>query len=400
VKRILITSFTYFPNADGCSQAATVLARGLAKQGHDVTVATEFHPNRSPEAPDANPRMVQFKISGSSNWRVGVKGEPRERAAYQQFLREFDGDLIIFENWHFWNTYLAEPILRQIKAKKILVSHAYTPHLWTIFPKFPWGATYWLGGWPLFFRTPWLMRQLDQLVVLSERQDFGRFLDHKIARWIGYEKVSVIPNGAFASEFNNERLPEFRATFGIGSELILLCVANFFVGKNQLLAVRAFRRAQLKNGILILIGGEFNGYSEQLRQLDAELQTDFPDGRVLLLEKLTRSQTCAAYRAADLFVLPSRAETQPIVLLEAMASRTPWLSTNIGCISELPGGIVVNSENEMVEKMRELAGSETLRQKLAGEGWAASQKTYDWDKVVEAYARLIDRLFNQKAEAS
>src|SRR5208282_5131331 len=148
----------------------------------------------------------------------------------------------------------------------------------------------------------------------------------------------------------------------------------------------AFRRARLKNSVLILIGGTFNEYSEQVRRLDANLQKDFPDGRVVLLEKLTRSQTCAAYRSADLFLLPSRAETQPIVLLEAMASRTPWLSTNHGCISELPGGIVVNSENEMVERLRELAGSATLRQQLAAEGWAASQKTYAWDKVVEAYA--------------
>jgi len=46
-------------------------------------------------------------------------------------------------------------------------------------------------------------------------------------------------------------------------------------------------------------------------------------GRVVVLERLSRAQTCAAYRAADLFVLPAKAETQPVVLLEAMASHTP-----------------------------------------------------------------------------
>ncbi len=395
--KILITTFTYLPNADGCSEAAAVLARGLARRGHSVTVATEFHPNRVPDEPDANPRVVQFKISGETNWRVGVKGET---GAFQEFLRNFSCNVIIFENWHYWPTYLAEPLLLHLKAKKILVSHAYTPHIWTPHSEFPWGLGLWMGGWALFFRTPWLMRRMDQLVVLSDRRDFGRFLDHRIARWTGYKKVSVIPNGAFASEFNNDQLPDFRKEFNPGAGLLLLCVANYCDRKNQLLAVRAFRRAQLKGATLVLIGSEFNEYSEQARRLDAELQKDFPAGRVVLLEKLTRAQTCAAYRAADLFVLPAKAETQPIVLLEAMASHTPWLSTDTGCVSELPGGIVAHSEDDLVKKMREMASSPALRQKLIDDGWAACQKTYDWEQVVDTYDRLVNRLVNQTSGRS
>lgn len=390
--KILITTFTYLPNADGCSEAAAVLARGLAGRGHSVTVATEFHPNRVPDEPDANPRVVQFKVSGRANLRNPVRGETE---SYQKFLREFGGDLIIFENWDAWPTCLAEPLLPRLKAKKILVSHGYTPQIWVPQRKFPWSLGVWMGGWPLFFRTPWLMRRMDQLVVLSDRRDFGRFLDHRIARWTGYKKVSVIPNGAFASEFNNDQLPDFRKEFNPGAGLLLLCVANYCDRKNQLLAVRAFRRAQLKGATLVLIGSEFNEYSEQARRLDAELQKDFPAGRVVLLEKLTRAQTCAAYRAADLFVLPAKAETQPIVLLEAMASHTPWLSTNTGCVSELPGGIVARSENDLVEKLRELASSPALRQKLIDDGWAACQKTYDWEQVVAAYDRLVTKVCGQ-----
>jgi glycosyltransferase involved in cell wall biosynthesis len=249
-----------------------------------------------------------------------------------------------------------------------------------------------MGGWPLLFRTPWLMRRYDQLVFLSGRRDFGRFLDHRIARWTGFKNFSIIPNGAFAREFNNDALPDFRGEFNPGSGLLLLCVANYCDRKNQLLAVRAFRRAQLKDATLVLIGGEFNGYSEQVWRLDAALQKELPAGRVVLLEKLSRAQTCAAYRAADLFVLPAKAETQPIVLLEAMASQTPWLSTDTGCVSELPGGIVARSEDDLVEKMRELASSPALRQKLADDGRAACRQTFDWEQVVAAYDRLATKV--------
>ena len=81
--KILITTFTYPPNADGVAEATAVLAQGLARQGHAVTVATEFHPQRKPNAPDANPRVEQFKITGNSNWRIGIRGETD---AYQKFL--------------------------------------------------------------------------------------------------------------------------------------------------------------------------------------------------------------------------------------------------------------------------------------------------------------------------
>jgi len=385
--KILITTFTYPPLADGCAEASAVLASGLAGMGHSVVVATAFHPQRTPDASDANPRVAQFKISGKDNWRAGVLGET---AAYQDFLRSFSGDLIIFENWDAWPTCLARPLLGQLKPKKILVSHGYTPHIWDIQPKFPWGLGNWSGGWPLVLRTPWFMRQFDHLVVLSQRQDFGRFLDHRIARLTGFKNFSVIPNGAFSREFNDAALPDFRVQSGIGSGPMFLCVANYCDRKNQLLAVRAFRRAQLKDATLVFIGSEFNDYSEAMKRLDAELQPQFPAGRVALLEKLSRTQTCAAYKTADVFVLPAKAETQPIVLLEAMASHTPWISTDTGCVSELPGGLVARSEDDLVGKMKELAGSPVLRQKLIDEGWAACQQTYDWERVIAAYGRLVE----------
>ena len=387
--KILVTTFTYPPYADGCSEAVSVLTRGLVRLGHAVTVATGTHPGRPPSPAGANPFVESFHISGSANRRIALQATPEEIARYRRFLTDGDYDLIIFENWDAWPTYLAEPLLRGLKPKKILVSHGYTPHLWNVFPQFPWGITYWMGGWPLVLRTPWLMRQFDHLVVLSQRRDFNRFFDHWLARVTGYKSVSVIANGAFAREFNDPNLPDFRRENGLGPGLMLLFVANYCDRKNQLMAVRTFRQAQLKDATLVLIGSEINEYAEQVRQLDGELQKHYPAGKVVLLEKLNRTQTCAAYRAADLFVLTAKAETQPIVLLEAMASHTPWLSTDVGCVADLPGGRVARDEADFVAKLRELAGSPEQRQKLTAEGWTACQQTYDWEQVISAYGRLV-----------
>jgi len=53
---------------------------------------------------------------------------------------------------------------------------------------------------------------------------------------------------------------------------------------------------------------------------------------------------------------------------------------------------VARSEDDLVEKMRELASLPALRQKLAAEGWAACQQTYDWEQVVAVYDRLITKV--------
>src|SRR5207249_3552888 len=104
---------------------------------------------------------------------------------------------------------------------------------------------------------------------------------------------------------------------------------------------------------------------------------------------VSREMTCAAYKAADVFVLSAKAETQPIVLLEAMASRTSFISTDTGCVAELPGGLIARTENEMTARMKELTASAEKRQKLAREGWEACRKVYDWERVIESYERLL-----------
>ena len=68
--KILIATFTYPPNADGVAEASAVLAQGLARRGHSVTVATEFHPDRKPDAPDANPRFTPQTASDSATWAM------------------------------------------------------------------------------------------------------------------------------------------------------------------------------------------------------------------------------------------------------------------------------------------------------------------------------------------
>ena len=158
------------------------------------------------------------------------------------------------------------------------------------------------------------------------------------------------------------------------------------------MAVSAFRKARMKNSTLVLIGSEFNDYAREVMSLDERLAGQYPEGRVVFIEKLERSLTLAAYSACDIFLLASKAETQPIVLLEAMAAGIPFVSTDTGCVSELPGGIVACNEAALSAALAERHDNEAKRRELGDLGRKAVLESFTREKVVDAYAALIEEL--------
>jgi glycosyltransferase involved in cell wall biosynthesis len=277
------------------------------------------------------------------------------------------------------------------RAKKIIVSHGFPLHRVDWHPKFPWGLGAWLRWQPYVWNLPFHLRKFDAAVFLSHKANFGRFFDHLVAKATGFETIAVIPN-CVQVQPPNESAPGFRESHQIGNGFLAVYVANFCEHKNQLSAIRAFRKAALPESTLVLIGSERNAYSEMLRRLDEELSKESPQSRVLILEGLAREQTEAALRAMDAFVFSAKMETQPLVLIEAMACGKPFAAINSGCISEFKGGLVVNSEQELTVAIRQIATDPALRRKLGEAGLADYKAHYQPSSFIEAYETLMRQL--------
>lgn len=390
--KILITTFTFPPNMDGVAQAAAAMAHGLAKRGHDVVVATGYLPARQDFQPHPGLRVKQFDINPNENALL-------DAASMRQFILDEHPDVIICHCWETCDTVLAESVFDKLPAKKILVSHGYMTHLWQPNPRPPFGLGVFVRSLPKVFGLPWKLRRYDRVVFLSEKHDWNRFFDHRIAMLSGYRGSRVIPNGTETDPACGSA-EQFRKARIHNTGLVVCCVANYVRLKNQSLAVRAFRKARLKGATLILIGSEFNAYSREVQLLDEQLQSSYPDGTVLFLEKLDRPTTLAAYAACDVFLLTSKTEAQPIVLLEAMAAGKPFISTNVGCASELPGGIVAHGERALIAALVTLQNDEVTRLTLGATGRQAVLKTFSKEKVLYAQERMILELCTESPAQS
>lgn len=385
--KLLITTFTYAPQANGVAVCATEQAEGLARRGHEVLVATGGDPARGLPA-GTNPRIEPFEVRQG---RDVDQAEGPDQERFRQFIRDFRGDAILCHCWQCWPTQLALEAFPGQPAKKVMVSHGFGAHLWQPHPKPWWGLGQWLRGRRYVRRLPAMLRAFDHLLFLSAQVDRQRFYDHWVRARSGGPPWSAIPNGTWPAPGGGEG-PAFRARHGLGAACLFLCVGNYAAAKNQAGALRAFLAADLEAAALVFIGGTLDDYARQCQALAAAHQRAGAKGRVLFLDQQSRADIRAAYDACDVVVLASKGETQPLALLDAMACGKPFVSTEVGCVREFPGGLVVRSERELGEQLRRLRLDPALRQALGQRGAAACRTVYHWDRVLDAQEALLQRL--------
>jgi glycosyltransferase involved in cell wall biosynthesis len=147
------------------------------------------------------------------------------------------------------------------------------------------------------------------------------------------EKVRVITSGIDSHLFHPGPRSEARVRLGIlGSGPVLLFIGNLVPVKGLDVLVEA-------SSLLVQGGLELTCYVIGHGPLRAALERQISglglEERVRLVGTRPNAQLPDWYRAAELFVLPSRSEGLPTVLLESLACGTPFVASRVGGIPEL-----------------------------------------------------------------
>lgn len=382
--RVLVACGWFPPAVNGMAGAVWQHVRGLIGFGYEVDVATTVNSESSfPTVPGLN--VHGFAIRGN-----GRLGNPFRGAvnAYQDFLRNYQGEVAFFHGWESWPSELAVPVLNAMTARSVLVSHGTSYH-WR--PPGLQGWLRWLAYRPYAWEASQKIRCFDEYVFLSDLAERIRHNDRLLAEKLGLTNWRVIPNGANPLLLTDEPGPSesFRQRHGLRGRRLLLCVSNYLKTKGQRELVEAFLAAPLPdNPALVLVGHEVNAFSEALaRRAGAALNRS-----VYVLAHLSQADIRAAYREADLFVTATYTEAQPLMLLDAMAAGLPFLAPPVGSIPELSGGLLYRNQTEFRQHLTALLTDEILRATLSEQGRRAVADRYNWSAVVARYHQLIQEV--------
>jgi glycosyltransferase involved in cell wall biosynthesis/peptidoglycan/xylan/chitin deacetylase (PgdA/CDA1 family) len=181
----------------------------------------------------------------------------------------------------------------------------------------------------------------DRIVAVS--QDLARKV---VELGADPSSVHVVYNGVDSNLFRPGSREEARKRLGLNLDrTLLLFVGNLFPVKGLDVVIQACqlltaRRADFE---LHLIG------KGPLRtELERQVEERSLTGRVRFHGLVPNEQLPDWYRAASVFVLPSRSEGVPNVLLEATACGTPYVASNVGGVREiahLGDGLLVDPED-------------------------------------------------------
>ena len=157
-------------------------------------------------------------------------------------------------------------------------------------------------------------------------------------------------------------------------------------------------------GILKEKGLQFNCTIVGGGPLEVELKKQIKslqlDSYVVMTGPLKQNEVLPYYKKADLLILMAQPEWHwgiPNVLIEALAAKTPVITTQFGSVNELikhqETGLIVTAKKPEVlaENIEVLYHNDSLRQRLAEAGHKIILEKFDLDKNIEQFKERLHK---------
>lgn len=240
----------------------------------------------------------------------------------------------------------------------------------------------------------------DSIVAISQGQASDISEKYRIAN---PKKCRIVRLGFDLGSFLNSESKKsaFRKKFKFADDDILIGIAGRFVPiKNHKMFIDAARH-------MVRIAPE--GLSRKVKFVvigDGELKSEILaySRFVRIAEKVFLTGwvrgMAAAYAGLDIVALTSINEGTPVSLIEAMASKRPVVSTDVGGVRDAVGeaGILVKSGDYMAmgERMLELASSPQKRENLGSCGRKWAGENYSKNRLVSELSDLYRALLTKK----
>ncbi|HEX5963234.1 MAG TPA: glycosyltransferase [Gemmatimonadales bacterium] len=387
--RILVLNYEYPPVGGGAAVATAALAQGLVEGGIKVDVVTAGVGSR-PESsapwlqhePFEHPGLTVYRVR---SWRTGVhQAGMGDAASYLVAAFPLVRRLLRTQKYDALHVFFSLPTgallpLLNLRGTPVVVSlrgsdvPGYDPH----------NRVLQLVHRLLAPLTRWIWRRADRVVALSNS------LGQQALRTLPDLRYSVVPNGVDLKLFHPAETIGLRR----GGPIRCLAVARLVERKGLGDLIRALSLLERGRFELEIVGG---GADERvLRDLATRLGVA---EEVRFLGALSRPDVAWRYREADLFTLPSSAESFGNVFAEALASGLPIVGTAVGGIPDIvehgTNGFLVQpgDVNALAGAIRYLADDPELRREMAERNRAKAEASLEWAQVTRRYLSTYEAI--------
>jgi len=386
--KIIIFPSSYLPRIGGVEEVALGLAKEFKKAGHNVTVITQRYPRnfkKSEVIEDVPVYRILFTnlLPGNYSLRIlskyilGLFLAPFSFLRLLFLLKQEKPDVVYLHFVGIGSLYLLA--CRILTPFRLIV----TLH----------GDD--VEGLPFLNQfNMWLLRKTCKAAnfVTACSNDIlqrGKFLCPEIA-----PKSRTIHNGLDLKEF--QEIKPFRE-----NHPYIFAGGRFVHKKGFDVLIKSFQMIEKRgyNSDLILAGDgpELHEYKELADHLDINWVNKAQDSRdrspkLVFWGWANRDEMKSLMAGSEIFIVPSRREPFGLVVLEAMASGTAVIASNVGGIPEILGGgcgLLVPSEDEkaLADAIENVLNHQDLKENLLSKG-RERVKQFSWENAALSYLAL------------
>jgi glycosyltransferase involved in cell wall biosynthesis len=330
--KIAMFSDSYRPQVNGVVTSIDITKKNLEKRGHEVIIFAPAVPKYR-DVDDTVYRFSSVSFLAYKEYRIGVPLEALR-------MKGFDFDIIHIHT-PFSLGALAIGISRKYNVPCVGTFHTLfseyihyfikpeflgtIKEVKTLFDRFSWSYL------------PWFYNQMD--AIISPSENIKNLLIEK-----GVKKdIFVVPTGIERGKISRKTKKECRKKFGFGDEKIMLHVGRITKEKNIPFIINSLRNVLLSTRTKLVITSD-GPYKRELEKM--AMKSGLQD-RIVFTGYINEVDIADIYKAADIFVMASKTETQGMVLLEAAANGLPIIALDVPVISDFvrENGIgIVSSE--------------------------------------------------------
>lgn len=239
-----------------------------------------------------------------------------------------------------------------------------------------------------------VLEKCERFIVVSYKQ---RDLINSLIGMDFEKKIEVIPNGFNPKKMKVIDKEEARDKLNINiDDFVLVNVGLLLEKKGQKYLVKSMHHLVNKKNY-VNFKCFIIGQGPLFKKLNGQIKRYNLENNVTLTGFLSLEKLNLFLNSADIFVLPSLKEGNPIVMFEALSLGLPFVGTSVGGIPEIISseefGFVIDPKNpqQLSKKIIEANIKEWDYRKIREYG-----KTFTWNNIAKETIKLYKNIVNYK----